>query len=88
MAHGALYRFDFHVKSFILHQDIPPGMRISVTFSVMIPTIVATMLLNEFLFENYFKLYEKAQQMGDSKLSATAKALKYALVFKMMLAAF
>ena len=84
MAHGALYRFDFHVKSFILHQDIPPGMRISVTFSVMIPT----MLPNEFLFENYFKLYEKAQQMGDSKLSATAKALKYALVFKMMLAAF
>lgn len=59
-------------------------MRISVTFSVTIPT----MLPNEFLFENYFKLYEKAQQMGDSKLSATAKALKYALVFKMMLAAF
>ena len=37
---------------------------------------------SESLFENYFKLYEKAQQMGDSKLSATAKALKYALVFK------
>ena len=34
-------------------------------------------------FENYFKLYEKAKQIGDSKLSATAKALKYALVLKL-----
>ena len=42
-------------------------------------------LPNEFLFENFLKLYEKAQQMGDSKLSATAKALKYALVLKLCL---
>ena len=53
-------------------------MRFSVASWVPIPTS----LPNEFLFENYFKLYEKAKQIGDSKLSATAKALKYALVLR------
>ena len=54
-------------------------MRFSVASWVPIPTS----LPNEFLFENYFKLYEKAKQIGDSKLSATAKALKYALVLRL-----
>ena len=54
------------------------NMRFSVASWVPIPTS----LPNEFLFENYFKLYEKAKQIGDSKLSATAKALKYALVLR------
>ena len=61
-----------NVRPPILHQDLAKPVRLSVVISTPLP--------NEFLFENYFKLYEKAQRMGDSELSATAKALKYALV--------
>ena len=34
----------------------------------------------KFLFEYYFKLYEKAQKMGAKELTANAKALKYASI--------